>query len=473
MDKKRIRYILILVIASILFVGFNAGSYDDYFLINSGREIINKGFIYKEPFSMHKDLDIIMPQWLFSVILYLLYSIFDFYAILILIAICSIIINLLLFKLCYLVSDNLDLSFLCTFGSFLLPMGPFLECRPQLFSYIAILLTLIILEYYIRKNNWKILLGLPLVFIFLINSHATMIIFLYAAIFCYLFNFIHTSNVNEKYKYKKFPIIIFTIISTFATLLNPYKIESLLYIFKSISKSVNVTSKEMSVTSIFSLGGFFIYSMIIILAIIFYKHKNKIECHLLLFLIGSFFVGLIAQRNVFALAFSFPVFISNYLFDIEVKFKKIKHPQIFVYVLMLGELFTTITGTKWTTLEYEYSDVKDYIINNIEDYENKSFYSDTESGSYLQFYGIKTFVDNRREIYLKRINNKSNILNDYCDLQQNEKTFKEINDIYNFDYLVITSKDNLYDKIDKENVTLMHTSFNLKDVECKLYKVNN
>ena len=69
--------------------------------------------------------------------------------------------------------------------------------------------------------------------------------------------------------------------------------------------------------------------------------------------------------------------------------------------------------------------------------------------------------------------NKSNILNDYCDLQQNEKTFKEINDIYNFDYLVITSKDNLYDKIDKENVTLMYTSFNLKDVECKLYKVNN
>lgn len=467
------QYKLSLILFAILFSGFNFASYDDYFLLSTGRAILENGFFKNEIFSMHDNLNIIIPQWIFSVILYGLYEFFGFYSIIVLMCICSIIIVLLLFEICCVVSDNKKMSFIVTFISFMIPIGPFLECRPQLISYICILLTILLLEKYIRLNKWNLLIPIPFIFILQINSHATMLVFLYAAIFPYLLNFkfMLGKNIIESYSYKKIPIIFITIISTFCTLINPYGIDAPLYLFKSASSGVVTTSGEMAASTI-NNGGLILYALLIILIVILYKYKNCIECHLLLLLFGSFIVGLFAQRNIVLITFSLPVFICCYLKNREINIKTKIRPNIFLSALAVGLIFNIVFGSQWSNLKVEYSGIKNYIVENIDNYEDLNFYSDTESGSYLQFYNIHTFIDNRREVYLKAINGYANILNDYSDLQEGKISFDKLNEIYNFDYAVITEKDFLYDVIEEQNVTFLFEYKNGKNYNCRLYKVN-
>ena len=70
--------IVILVVLSIPFLLFFVMPFklnnDFWFLINTGKYIINNGIPHTEPFTIHSNLSFVAQQWLTDVIFYLIYN---------------------------------------------------------------------------------------------------------------------------------------------------------------------------------------------------------------------------------------------------------------------------------------------------------------------------------------------------------------------------------------------------------------
>ena len=72
---------------------------DFWFLINTGKYIINNGIPHIEPFTIHSNLSFVAQQWLTDIIFYLIYNKFNIYGMYIFILISNIIVVFLLYKL--------------------------------------------------------------------------------------------------------------------------------------------------------------------------------------------------------------------------------------------------------------------------------------------------------------------------------------------------------------------------------------
>jgi hypothetical protein len=124
---------------------------DTYWLVNTGKYILEHGFPATEPFTIHQGLDFSIQQWLTSVIFYFLFNlggdillaIFDLF---IYMSICII-----TYKICMNLSSNNKLVsnyisvFICLYLSF------FISPRPQILSFLVFALEILILELYITK----------------------------------------------------------------------------------------------------------------------------------------------------------------------------------------------------------------------------------------------------------------------------------------------------------------------------------
>jgi len=65
------------------------------------------------------------------------------------------------------------------------------------------------------------------------------------------------------------------------------------------------------------------------------------------------------------------------------------------------------------------------------------------SGGYFQFYGIKTYIDTRAELFLLANNHKKDIFNEYLNLKVGNLDYKEFFARYNFTHIFITTEDTI------------------------------
>ncbi len=108
---------------------------DSWFLLNTGRYIINHGFPSIDPFTIHEGFELVVQQWLTDVIFYEVFDLFGKVGVAFLVFAIYLIIIYIFYKLCQLLDENrFRLSVLLTVIFGVLYARFFLTSRPQIFD---------------------------------------------------------------------------------------------------------------------------------------------------------------------------------------------------------------------------------------------------------------------------------------------------------------------------------------------------
>jgi hypothetical protein len=91
-------------------------------------------------------------------------------------------------------------------------------------------------------------------------------------------------------------------------------------------------------------------------------------------------------------------------------------------------------------------------------------YNEYNTGGYIEFCGLKTFIDSRAEVFLKSFNKKEDIILDYLNVRRSNLHYKKFIDKYSFTHFLVSSSDPI-------NVYLKEDSDYLKKYEDKMYLV--
>ena len=130
---------------------------DLFYLIPQGKYILNNGIYHIDPFSIHNGLHVVVQNYMSSCLFYLIFKVFSWNGFVIYTIICNTLICYLIYKICLLISsNNKGLSIIIMVINDIL-LYYFLVPRPQLLSYINLLLVIYLLELYVHKNNKKYL----------------------------------------------------------------------------------------------------------------------------------------------------------------------------------------------------------------------------------------------------------------------------------------------------------------------------
>lgn len=443
--SRFIRIAILAIPLMFLFIGIFRIDNDFWFLINTGKHILNNGFYTYEPFSIHHNLNFISQQWLTSILFYVIYDKMNIWGMFLLILLVNGIIVYLLYKLFLLISSKrIKLSLVMTLITTLMMEICFTGAtRPQIFDTLFLILELYLLELYVCKKDYRYLIGLPIISVLMINLHASIWPMIFVFLLPYLVSAIKIKYFEEcEFK----PLIITAVIMFVVAFINPYGIEAMTYLFKSFGVSyINDFILEMKPLTI---GRFpIIYLYIFIILVSYYLNKNKkINVRYVLLFLGTLFMAFMNNRSVLFLlitgGLSLVYNLGDY-FKIET-FNSGNNKMVtiatFITICLWLFIYTfrfdigTDNNIMLKAAEYLDENVKSDI----------SVYTDYNNGQYLQWKGYKTYIDARAEVYLKANNGKEDIMKEFCDLESREIDYQDFLDKYKFDYLVVEDSDILF-----------------------------
>lgn len=426
---------------------------DIWFLLSHGRYILSNGIPHIEMLTMHSNLKFVMQQPGFSIIMYLLYKYVGSVGIIIFIGLINILILFFLYKLCLLISsDNKYFSFLIASIIDLLLVLLFIIPRPQVISLLIFLILIYILEKYIRKDS-KIVFFLPLLSLILINMHSAMWLMFFVLCMPYVVELVYYYFIKKDNKIKKLILIMF--FSFIVGFINPYGYEAMFYSINSYGINIiNNNISEMNKVNIFSNKSMvqynsylFIILFLIQLVIMFFNRK-KYTIHEYLLFFGLSLMAFLNLRNIsIFLLCSFPFVIK----PIIKKFKtviSIKIFAIFIVAILLFYIYNCISGT-YILKDKEMNDILIYMNNNYN--KNIKIFNYFEDGPYLEFNNYRAYIDTRAEVFIKKMNKKKDIFDEYMDVIMGIKDFDEFSKEYDFNVFIIKKDSLLYKKLKKDD----------------------
>ena len=80
----------------------------------------------------------------------------------------------------------------------------------------------------------------------------------------------------------------------------------------------------------------------------------------------------------------------------------------------------------------------------------KTIYTNFNNGGYVEFRGLKPYIDPRAEVFLKSVNKKEDIFIEYYKLNNGKMEYDEFIKKYNFDYLLVDKNESIYSKVKKD-----------------------
>lgn len=453
---KQIAFLYFFIVIIVMAVRYCTLDNDFWFLANTGRYIVNNGFPRIEPFTIHSDFSFVVQQWLTDVIFYYTYLLFGEIGMFILILLLFILILYLAYKLCLLVSEKrvyLSIIVSCVIG-FLYSLV-FVRTRPQMFDFIILLIQLYCLELYIRKKNVKYLSVLPMLSILLINLHSSSWFMLFLFMIPYIigaFRFKVLCFESEGYKLK--PLLLVMLVMFLMGFINPYGIDNITYIFTSYNNVyINAIVNEMRPPIVTNMSGLCVYlSIFLVLFCYLINKKNVIKIRYFLLFLGTTILALSSIKGfsffITSAIFSLSDYLKEYFTVYDKKFEK-NFRFNFHYILCIFFLFICII----IIFNFNYLNInKAFIIESVkyldkdinDDKDKLKVYTSYDNGAIFEYFGFKTYLDARAEVFLKSNNKKKDVIKEYYELQRGYLDIDKFLEEYNFDYLVIYEKDYLY-----------------------------
>ena len=475
--KEWIIYISAFILPIVLLLLLKKGLDNDiWYLLAEGKYIIQNGIYHVDPLSMHADLAIVVQNWLSAVIFWILYAFLGSSGIFVTVIIANFFICFLLYKICMVISKkNKILSIIIMLVTDLNLCLYFVVSRPQIFSFIILLLAIYLLELYIETNKNKYIYYLPLLSFLEINLHASLWWMLILFIIPYLFD----SFKNQKLQlqgYNKKPLFIIFIITLLVGFINPYGLDAITFIFRSYGDKYMLTYiNELQPLTINSFIGAHMIGVIIITTLFYvFFRDGKIRVRYIMLYCGTVILGFISIKGLshFILVAIFPI--ALLLKDKVPKdfsnAKKIlkKLSNFFVPLIGLACLglliFSFIKSKDKVLLENNAKDAMD-LIDFFTGTNTATVYASFNNGGYVEFRGYKAYIDPRAEVFLKINNKKEDIHSEYYDFQFGKIDVATFLNKYNFDFLLVDITDRLYLDMDMTNYIVVYDDIST------LYKV--
>ena len=338
-------YMFLLFVIPFIFVCFGnkVPNTDIWFIISLGKYVLSNGVPTVDPFTIHEGFSYIMQQWGSSTLIWKIYDIFGEYGLLIMVFLVLILLLIFFYRLCRQNNNSKIFSIILTTLAFSIVGKHFIVMRPHIFSYLIFIIEIVLLEKYVKSNNWKYLIGLPILSLLLVNMHLSMWYFLFVFLLPFIANSIYIKNITID-KIKIMPLLITMLLMFVVGILNPYGIKGLSFIFKSYGIDyINEHLVEMQAPS---LSGTFSIYFLISLALIFllilcqrYLKRFKLDVRHICFILGTYYLYISHLK-------CFPYFILVYFYAMSYGFKKVKLDKIdfkyFDYLKMFLKRFTFI-----------------------------------------------------------------------------------------------------------------------------------
>lgn len=428
---------------------------DTWFLLNSGRYVMEHGIPYIEPFSIHKNMEFVMQQWLTDVVFWNVYNKFGENGLYLIIFLCYGIIIFLMYKLTMKVSQgNIFVSFIVTLLSSIL-VYTYMVARPTIFTLCIVMIELNLLENYALNRNINYLLSLPILSLLMINLHAALWPILFIIILPYLidsFDFKIGSVYSEGYGCKYLMLIVALMVAS--AFLNPYGIDSMMYLVNSTGHPEMNNIIEIKPPSVNNFSGalVYIYIAIIVFTYAFYR-KGNTKWRYILLTAGTIYMVLSSIRNItyFAICSLFPLsfFLKDFrfqenTFNNKTSIKILRYVLIVLIILIIFIINFNVKKDKTTYFKYlDLNNTIDYIYNT-ENTTNIILYTGFNEGALVQFRELSTYIDPRAEVYFKKHNNMDDIFDEYFCMQKGGVFYKKVLDKYNFTHLIVSRNDILY-----------------------------
>lgn len=431
---------------------------DFFFLYPTGEYIVNNGIPFKDFLSMHGNMDIIVQQWLIDVIFYGLYSKLGIVGLTAFIALCYIAFSVLMYRLCYLISENWFSAAVCAFVADIFISGLYMTTRPHAFSFVLFVLELFALESYVKTKKPLYLALIPIVSLLLINAHASMWLMMFVLALPYAAEAI-------PFKFKKikqepccnFRALLITGAVSFAVgFINPYGFKAMTYIFTSFGyDEINKLVFEMKSPSLKDTLGILYFALILAVAVVtaITRYKNFKTRFVLLFT-GTLILAMMNYKSMglFFIA-AMPAY-CYYLKDVDFKItieknkKRTKKETVRLCVLSVllvavgaCAVFAAVSTDKKEVEKSPYESLNEAV--KILDSEKGDIvlFTGFDYGQYLEFKGYHPYIDGRAELFLKDNNHEYDYLKEYYDMITGKLDYKEFVDRYNFTHLIVNKNE--------------------------------
>ena len=413
---------------------------DFWFLVNTGKNILQEGFIHVEPFTIHTGLAYIPQQWLTCVLFYFIFHYFGMRGMFFFLVSCYIIITIICYKLAYMVSSSKKNSMLITLLFNCMAIKIVMVTRPQTLDLIFFLAELYILELYIKKGNKKALYFLPLLSLIIINFHASMWMMFFVFLAPYYAEYI-ISKWKKEETFEIKPLIISSVLSLMIGFINPYGIGTMTYLFRSYGiENINNYVSEMQPFYVKGYASVIVLFILCLVVFSFYYNKGQNKVRYFLLATGTMYLFITHSKGLPFFIVTFPLVLGyNFKDDRKLKNRQMFKIEKIIYSVIIVTLFIlTLITTKMDD---------DEVLKEIANYLDKNattsvkLYTNYEDGSYMEYKGYKCYIDPRAEIFLKSNNKKKDIFDEYYNLYYGKLDAKGFLENYNFDYLLVDKRE--------------------------------
>ena len=464
--NKNIVY-LYFIIPLIINAMLNYSSNEDiWYIMKYGKVILENGFIHTDILSIHSGLHIVIQQSFTNVLFYLIYKYLGSFGFFLL---CELMVGLYLFiiyKICMLLSNkNILLSVLIsTITTTLLELN-FTTPRPQMFSFLNVLLIMYIMEKFYNNNKTKLIYFLPLISLLQMNFHGALWYFIFLFILPYVAQMILEKNKNV------LKILLLMIVMFLVGFINPYTYENVFFPFTTYDPIINKYIAELypiniasHMNAVFRISIYFYVILAIILLIYIFYKKGKLELRHLFLLGGTTILALLNVRSIpFFLLGSLPP-LANYLKSLKIKLRN-EYVDTRLSWILLSIIIIIIAVFNTNRLESSVKKGGDYLNKHYP--KNIIVYTNLDYGSYIEYLGFHAYIDTRAEVFTKKANKKKEIFREAMRIEYLCTNYKEFIERYKFTHLVVYKKTCLYNNLKKDKIKII---FN--DKKYAIFEIN-
>ena len=177
---------------------------DTYYTIKIGEHIQNNGIDMKDPFSWHENLEYTYPHWLYDLITYWIYAVFNMDGIYIGTCILSDILGRSVVIRCKKLTKNEVIAFFITIAAIFI-IRPYIAARAQLVTFILFVWTVYFIEKFLETKKKRYGIYLITISLLIANLHVATWPFFFVLFLPYIGEYI-IANLGDLILYHKFAI---------------------------------------------------------------------------------------------------------------------------------------------------------------------------------------------------------------------------------------------------------------------------
>lgn len=467
-DGKRDRLFLILLACVMSTAGFlmqGNGSYDSdgWFLLATGKQIVENGIPYANPWSLSSYRPIVVQQWLHDVLLYGSHALAGYAGTVLYQAVLAALVALsIAFAIRGFGDRSLTLPrLLFCIGLALFGAGIYISVRPTAWSMACMCLTVGVCTRWRATGNWRYLVALPAITVLHVNTQSAMWLLDVFLAGCFLlpddFSEFKTVTTDEMLS-EIFPLSIALIAMLVASFANPYGVDGARYVITSMGAASygNVISEmkpAFEATKGFCVVFFAVGLVPVVAAAVIGRRRVNLPLFVIVF--ATFVATMLHWRNVWTFSIASALAFASLLRETEnpTFLKSPKAGRSIALIALLAVIgpiaansyvYATNGGQScWQSSERS-AETLVKTISGSGIYDPVVYAEDPVIYNYLEWKGLKVPFDLRPELWdEKGAIGVTSPYRDYVDGMQSEKAKLSYLTSNDFDYYIV-SKDSAH-----------------------------